>query len=144
MKEIKIKEYQMIADDICNHFDIKRILCKWNPYLKTTLGLYYRGNRIELHRKAGVSTLLHELAHHLRSERFRKRVPGFFLRGITRKMELDHIDARGRKWYSATGPLEEYFFYKDRPHSNLFKKCLSEIEKYFYGKNYNHKKLYKK
>lgn len=127
----KLEEYQKLADSVCGHFGVIPVKVKINFRLKTTYGIY-RNSVIELRSISDETneTLIHELAHHLRSERFRKRVPGYFLTMMAHKMQLSSIDASGQKWYSATGPLEKVTFYRDGPHSKIFKKCYREISNY--------------
>jgi len=104
---------QKIADKVCDHFGIKRIEIAWNERFSWTIGVY-RGNKIEIRAKPPyIDTLLHELAHYFKDERYRLKIPGFF----------KIVKFGGTEILVKIGTS----------HDKLFKQCFKEIKDFHYG-----------
>lgn len=125
---MNLNELQQYSDQVCEHFGMKKIPIVINRKLKRYSGLY-KGNEIELSEYYGknLSTLIHELAHHLKHHRYEKRVPGYFKMEMWPKMILDHVDKKGKKWYAPKGELHPIYIIKGTIHGKQFKECLRKI-----------------
>lgn len=123
-----LDELQKFSDQVCEHFEMEKIPIVINRRLKRTLG-FYRRNRIELNETRGkdLTTLRHELAHHLRYDRYMKRVPGYFRMEKWPKMVLDSIDENGGKHYAAKGEPSPVYIRIGTMHGKLFKECFNDI-----------------
>jgi len=137
------KEYQKIADNICKEFELPCIPIAFDDGTKAplklkkdVLGCYYGYvivlRDFSLYDVDQSVTLLHELAHHLESTRFQKRIEGYYKMEIWPAMELSRIDENNQKWYAATGKPHPVYIRIDRTmHGKLFRKCLREIKEYY-------------
>ena len=108
---MNLKTAQKIANKICDEFGMPNIEIRWNERLKWTLGIY-RYTHIDLNPIATVKTLLHELAHHLKTSRYKAQVEGYFKHstiswGLTLEIGTHH--------------------------DKLFKECLRHIKWFHYG-----------
>lgn len=66
-------EYQEIVENICKHFSIPDIPLKVVKELDVDVLGEYWVNEIKIDLYASISTILHELAHHLEFTRYNKR-----------------------------------------------------------------------
>lgn len=124
-----LNELQLYSDQICDHFRMEKIPIIVNNRFKRLLGRWTGSRLIELNPKTGMdlTTLRHELAHHLRYHRFEKRVLGYFKMEMWPKMVLDSIDENGKKWYAAKGELNPVYMILGTSHGKQFKECIRNI-----------------
>lgn len=132
-----LNELQLYSDQICAHFGMEKIPVIINRRIRRFLGFYRRG-RIELAEYHGknLSTLVHELAHHLRYDRFKKRVSGYFKMEMWPKMVFS-VDEKGKEWYTAKGEPSPVYIKVGTSHGKLFKECLKDINEYQKNSHHN-------
>lgn len=138
---------QIISDDICEHFRIKKILIIISTDLGRVKGRYYyddvvNGNEIiELQAESNqqfldVETLLHELAHHLRRARheislqeYSQIEPELDVReGII--LNFSNTKGNEKKWYVSTGKKIARYLKVGTDHDELFYECKRDIDEF--------------
>jgi len=112
---------QSISDQICKTLSLPRVKVRIDKRLRGDSGHY--GKDVVLSSYASISTLLHELAHHLHHCRFQRRVKGYFK---TEKCPSMKPCPEHPGFYAAIGPLELVYTVNDI-HGGDFKRCYIDI-----------------
>jgi len=147
--------YTEISNSICNYFNISHVIIRLSRLKTNVNGEYYYksklikiSNTVEILSELFIEILIHELAHHLRQQRFYNKVNNYYDIVELNKEDLKDINFKKikNKNYKYIG--QNYFIENNdnylickrgTSHSKEFKQCLKDILNFYKYNNFEGK-----